>query len=314
MTEIGFGGASLGNLYRVTTDEEAAGAVRAAWDAGIRYFDTAPHYGLGLSEERLGRLLKPYPRDEYVLSTKVGRLLVPQDANGAKDGEGFAVAADRRRVWDFSGDGIRQSLHSSLKRLKTDHVDIVYAHDPDVAPDPDAALIAANGLIELRQRGDARAVGIGTNDAEAALQLLEQTDIDVVMLAGRYTLLEQGTGRGVLDAAERRGRSVVAVGVFNSGLLSTDIPEAGSKYNYSEAPPELVERARRLSAICRSHGTSLPAAAMAFPLRRTAVVNVTVGMRTAEQVARNVALAGAAIPESLWSDLVAAGLLPPHEA
>ncbi|MGH1525474.1 aldo/keto reductase [Leifsonia sp. L25] len=305
---LGFGGASLGNLYRETTDAEAAGAVQRAWDRGIRYFDTAPHYGLGLSERRLGATLSGLPREEYVLSTKVGRLLVPNPAPTARDTEGFAVPGDLVRRWDFSREGILASLDASLARLGTDRIDIVYAHDPDQCS-PKSAREALETLRDLQRQGVVGAVGVGTNSVEGLKELIDDGLLDVIMLAGRYSLLEQGALDTVLEPAARAGVSVVAVGVFNSGLLSTSRPRAGDKYDYGDAPQELIDRARRLAAICRAYGVELPAAAMAFPLLHPAVVNVTVGLRTAEQVDQNADSFAAHVPDAMWSDLVAEGLL-----
>lgn len=309
VTGLGFGGASIGNLYRETTDAEAAGAVERAWERGIRYFDTAPHYGLGLSERRLGAALSGVSRDQYVLSTKVGRLLVPNPASAAHDTEGFAVPGDLVRRWDFSRDGILASLDASLARLGTDRIDIVYAHDPDQCS-PGSARDALETLRDLQRQGAIGAVGVGTNSVVGLQPLIAEGLLDIVMLAGRYTLLEQDALDAVLEPARHAGVAVVAVGVFNSGLLSTNRPSAGDKYDYGEATPELVERARRLEAVCQAHGVELPAAAMAFPLLHPAVVDVTVGVRTAEQVDQNADRYSKRVPATLWADLVADGLLP----
>jgi D-threo-aldose 1-dehydrogenase len=191
LTELAFGAASLGNLYRATSDDEASGAVTRAWECGMRYFDTAPHYGLGLSERRLGQALSAYPRSEYIVSTKVGRLLEPNPNPTPVDTDGFQVPGDLRRVWDFSRDGVRRSLDGSLQRLGTDHVDIVYAHDPDQFREG-AAREALGALAQLRSEGVVRAIGVGTNSVDELPELLRGGLIDVVMLASRYTLLEQG--------------------------------------------------------------------------------------------------------------------------
>ncbi len=213
LTEIAFGAASIGNLYRATPDDVASDAVERAWDAGIRYFDTAPHYGLGLSEQRLGRALAAYPRDEYVVSTKVGRLLERNSHPTPRDSEGFDVPGDLRRVWDFSRDGVRRSLDESLQRLGMDHVEIVYAHDPDQFR-KGAARQGLEALAELRSQGVVRAIGVGTNSVDDLADLFRDGLIDVAMLASRYTLLEQAGLRSVLQPAleatgeHRRGRSV----------------------------------------------------------------------------------------------------------
>jgi D-threo-aldose 1-dehydrogenase len=310
LTDLGFGAAVIGNLYRPTSDEEAATAITAAWDAGIRYFDTAPHYGLGLSERRLGAALRDYPRDEYVISSKVGRLLVPNEHPTGQDSDGFAVPDDLRRQWDFSRDGVLRSIESTLKRTGLDRIDIVYVHDPDDHWQ-EAAEQAMPALAQLRDEGVVGAIGAGMNQSAMLARFLRETPADVVMLAGRYTLLDQGALDDVLPAAVEHGKSVVAVGVFNSGLLATDHPSAGMKYNYEDAPAELVSRAQAIAEICEQHGTTLPAAAIAFPFIHPAVVNVTLGMRTPDQVARNVELYRSSVPEALWADLRSEGLIKP---
>jgi len=310
LTELAFGAASLGNLYRVTSDDEASGAVAQAWECGLRYFDTAPHYGLGLSERRLGRALAGHPRDEYIPSTKVGRLLERNPQPTPMDTDGFQVPGDLRRVWDFSRDGVRRSLDYSLRRLGTDHVEIVYAHDPDQFREG-AARQALEALAELRSQGVVRAIGVGTNAVDELADLLRDGLIDVVMLAGRYTLLEQGGQRTALDPALAVGAGVVAVGVFNSGLLSVERPSADAKYDYGQAPPDLIARARQIAAVCERHGTTLPDAAIAFPLLHPAVSSVAIGMRTAAQVDSNVARYERGVPHELWADLVDSHLLDP---
>jgi D-threo-aldose 1-dehydrogenase len=310
LTEIAFGAASLGNLYRATTDEEASDAVARAWESGIRYFDTAPHYGLGLSEQRLGRALAGYPRDEYVVSTKVGRLLERNPHPTPRDTEGFDVPGDLHRVWDFSRDGVRRSLDESLQRLGMDHVEIVYAHDPDQFREG-AAREGLDALAELRSQGVVHAIGVGTNSVDELTLLLRDGLIDVAMLAGRYTLLEQGGLRSVLQPALEARASIVAVGVFNTGLLSTAWPASNAKYDYDEAPPDLVARARQLAIVCERHGTTLPQAAIAFPLLHPAVSSVAIGMRTAEQVESNVAKYMRAVPNDLWADLIDSHLIDP---
>ncbi|SEJ58787.1 D-threo-aldose 1-dehydrogenase [Arthrobacter sp. yr096] len=303
--KLGFGGAGIGNLYRAIPDGEALATVLAAWDAGIRYFDTAPHYGLGLSEQRLGAVLRDKPRDQFIISTKVGRLLEPNDSGG-RDPEGFDVPATSRRVWDFSEAGIRRSIEDSLERLGLDHVDIAYLHDPDVH-DLHAGITQALPVLEkLRSEGVVTAIGVGTNSAEAALECVQAADLDLVMLAGRYTLLEQ-PGVPLLDRCRARSTGVVSVGAFNSGLLALpDVPD-DAPYNYERAPQALVERARQLAAVCRDYGVELPTAALQFPMRHPAVVNVTAGATSPEQVAMNAARMDASVPDELWDALEAAG-------
>ncbi|MEU0950506.1 aldo/keto reductase [Streptomyces canus] len=310
LTELGFGASVIGNLYRVTPAEEAAAAVDAAWQAGLRYFDTAPHYGLGLSERRLGAALKGRPRDEYVLSSKVGRLLVPNEDPRGVDSEGFVVRDDLRRQWDFSRDGVLRSIEASLERTGLDRLDIVYLHDPDDHW-RQAAEEAMPALAELRDQGVIGAIGAGMNQSAMLARFLRETAADVVMLAGRYSLLDQSALDDVLPAAQEHGKSVVAVGVFNSGLLSRDRPTEGMKYDYQDAPPELVARALAIAEVCERYGTSLPAAAIAFPYTHPSVVNVTLGMRNPDQLARNVELHRRTVPEALWDDLRAQGLIRP---
>lgn len=305
---LGFGGAPIGNLYRSIDDETAVSAVTEAWDQGIRYFDTAPHYGLGLSERRLGEGLADRPREEFLLSTKVGRLIRPAKRSQETDDEGYAVPGDLMRVRDYSGDGVRRSLEESLERLGTDHIDIVFIHDPD-----DYWTEAFDGAVptlnQLRDEGVIGAWGAGMNQAEMLTRFVRETDIDLVMQAGRYTLLEQGGRDELVPECERRGVGIVNVGVFNSGILANEDPLIQAKYNYEEAPNRIVEKAQQLSVLAAAHDTTLPTAALAFSLRDPAVTNVNVGMRTADQVRRNVDLFRSPVPESFWAEAVESGLL-----
>ncbi len=308
LSRLSLGCAPLGNLYRPTSDADARGAVEAAWDAGVRYFDTAPHYGLGLSERRLGAALRDRPRDAFAVSTKVGRRLEPVADGRRPDDEGYAVAPTHRRVWDFTRDGVLRSLESSLERLGLDRVDVLFAHDPD---DHYTEVLdgAYPALEELRAQGVVRSIGAGMNQAGMLADFVRHTDMDLLMLAGRYTLLEQGALDDLLPLCERRGVRVVAAGVFNSGLLARDVPPDDAHYDYAAAPGELVARARRIAAVCGRHGVTLPAAALAFPLAHPAVASVCVGARSAAQVERNAALFAARIPAGLWAELRAEGLL-----
>ncbi|MCD9880813.1 aldo/keto reductase [Streptomyces guryensis] len=310
VSELGFGASVIGNLYRVTPAEEAAAAIEAAWAAGIRYFDTAPHYGLGLSERRLGAALRERPRQKYVVSSKVGRLLVPNEKPHGMDTEGFVVRDDLRRQWDFSRDGVLRSIEDTLRRTGLDRLDIVYLHDPDEHW-PQAADEAMPALAELRDQGVIGAVGAGMNQSAMLARFLRETAADVVMLAGRYTLLDQSALDDVLPAAQEHGKNVVAVGVFNSGLLSRDRPAEGMKYDYREAPADLVSRALAIAGVCERHGTTLPAAAIAFPFTHPSIINVTLGMRSPEQVERNAELHRRHLLEGLWDDLRSQGLLRP---
>ncbi|GGP00442.1 aldo/keto reductase [Nonomuraea glycinis] len=298
----GLGTAPIGGLFQALTDEQAKATIDAAWDGGVRLFDTAPHYGLGLSERRLGAALAG--RSGYVLSTKVGRLLVPS-SRGGRDDEGFDVPATYERVWDFSRDGVRRSLEESLGRLGLPQVDLVLIHDPDAHVDQ-AIAEAYPALAELRAQGVVKAIGVGMNQWQAPLRFVQETDLDVVMLAGRYTLLDQ-SGLPLLAACAERGVRVLAAGVFNSGLLAT--PEPSGTFDYAPAPLPIIERARRLAAICERHDVRLPQAAMAFPLRHPAIAAVVLGARTPEEVRTNAALRQRPVPDALWHDLRAEGLL-----
>jgi D-threo-aldose 1-dehydrogenase len=301
--DLGFGAAQIGNLYTAVDDRTAEEAVEAAWDAGIRYFDTAPHYGLGLSERRLGRALAGRPRDEFVVSTKVGRLLEPNPSPDGSDlgAGGFAVPDNLTRVYDYSRDGVRRSVDSSLKRLGLERVDIAYVHDPDDYID-EAIDQAIPALVELRDAGVVGAIGAGMNFWSPLMRIVMETDVDAVMLAGRWTLLDR-SGEPLLAECERRAVSVVAAAPFNSGLLSRPWPAEGAPFDYSAAPPEVLARARALAAICQEHGTTLPEVAMQFPLRHPAVACVVAGMRTAGQARSSAGYIRADIPETVWPRL-----------
>ncbi|MET7464066.1 aldo/keto reductase [Nonomuraea sp. NPDC005501] len=300
----GFGAAPIAGLYEAVSEEQARATVDAAWDSGVRLFDTAPHYGLGLSERRLGAALAG--RTGYVLSTKVGRLLVPSGRDGHDD-QGFDVPADHVRVWDFSRDGVRRSLEESLERLGLPAVDIALIHDPDDHME-EALAHAYPALAELRDQGVVKAVGVGMNQWQAPLRFVEETGVDVVMLAGRYTLLDQ-SGLPLLETCAKRGVRVLAAGVFNSGLLATARPSG--TFDYAPAPPAVLDRAHRVARVCESYGVPLPQAAMTFPLRHPAVASIVLGARSPEEVHANAALWDRPVPEDLWSELEAEGLLPP---
>lgn len=306
VTEVGFGAAPIGNLFTPVTDDAAHAAVDAAWDAGIRYFDTAPHYGLGLSEQRLGAALRGRPRAEYTVSTKVGRLLEPGGTGGDDLANGFAVPAALHRVWDFSADGVRRCLDASLERLGLDRVDVVYLHDPD--EHADAAFGQAYPALEkLRSEGVVGAIGAGMNQTAMLARFLRDTDVDVVLMAGRYTLLEQEGLAEVLPLAAARGASVVVGGAFNSGLLIG--PGAGATYNYAPAPEPVLARARRLGAVTGRHGVPLRAAALRFPAAHPAVASTLVGLRSADEVRDTAAMLRLPLPAPMWTDLRTEGLL-----
>lgn len=305
VTELSFGGAAIGNLFTEVTDDDARAAVDAGWDGGIRTFDTAPHYGLGLSERRLGGALRHRPRGEYVISTKVGRLLEPSGAAGpaGRDIAGFAVPARYVRRFDFSADGVRRSLEASLDRLGLDRVDIALIHDPDEHGEQ-AFREAYPALEKLRAEGTVRAIGAGMNQAAMLTRFVTETDIDVVLIAGRYTLLDRSAADELLPAALRRGVSVIAGGVFNSGLLAAPVP--GSAYDYRTAPEPLVSRARLLEEICADFGVPLRAAAARFPLTHPAVASVLIGARDAAEITDAIRLRTLDIPAALWDALATA--------
>jgi D-threo-aldose 1-dehydrogenase len=300
VTEFAFGGAPIGNLFTTVDDDQAAAAIDAAWAGGIRTFDTAPHYGLGLSERRLGSALARRPRAEYVVSTKVGRLLTDVGGLPVQDAEGFAVDTRCRRVFDFSADGVRRSLAGSLARLGMDRVDIALIHDPD--DHGEQALREAYPALErLRAEGCVRAIGVGMNQAAMLTRFVIDTDIDVVLVAGRYTLLDQSAADSLLPAALEHGVSVIVGGVFNSGLLAA--PAAGAMYDYQAAPDAMVARAQSLAALCASFGVPLRAAAARFALRHPAVASVLIGARSAAEITDAIRLRGADIPAELWTAL-----------
>jgi len=306
---FGLGCAPLGNLYHVITDDRATATVAAAWDAGIRYFDTAPHYGLGLSERRLGAALRDRPRDEFTISTKVGRRLEPRPhRDGETDTEGFVVPATHRRVWDFSGDGVRRSLDDSLSRLGLNRIDTVLLHDAEDHAE-EALRGAWPALRALRDAGVVREIGAGSKDAAFLTRFVAEAGPDVVLVAGRYTLLEQPALDALLPACARAGTEVLNAGIFNSGLLAHDRPHEGLPYEYEPAPASVVARARRIADVCAAYGSSLPAAAVAFAGRHPAVAAVVIGADSPDQVRRNAALAAEPPPAGLWAALAAEGLL-----
>lgn len=317
-TELGLGTAPLANLYRAVSDEDALAVMEAAWAAGVRYFDTAPLYGLGLGETRLNRFLRGKPRDAYVLSTKVGRLFratTPDRRDGF--GKWFDVPA-RNEIYDYSHDGVMRSLAFSLERLGLDRVDILYAHDLDLfthgsqaAVDERLAQFMAGGykaLLRLRDEGVIRAFGAGINEWQPCQWLAERGDFDLFLLAGRYTLLDQTALDSLLPLCQARGIGVVIGAPYNSGILATG-PRPGAMYAYAPAPPDILARAARIEAVCAAHGTRLVDAAFRFPLLHPAVVSVIPGGQGLGEMASNLTAAAARIPPGLWADLKAQGLL-----
>jgi len=311
LTRLGYGAANLGNLFRELNDDQAWAILDAAWESGVRYYDTAPHYGLGLSERRLGAFLRTKPRGEFVISTKAGRLLRPNpdDDGGLDIAADFHVPTTLRREWDFSEGGVRASLDESLERLGLDRVDVLYLHDPE-RHDLDLALREAFPALEqLRAEGAVDAIGIGSMVTEALAAAVGSADLDLIMIAGRYTLLEQPASDDVLPACRDRGIGVVAASVFNSGLLAKDEPSRDDRYEYGRMPEPLWDRLQRIVAVCRAHDVPLPAAAVQFALREPAVRSVVVGGSRPEQLRRNAELMAFDIPGGLWDDLAAEGLI-----
>lgn len=304
MTRLGFGAAPIGNLFRAVGDDDARAAVDAAWRAGVRFFDTAPLYGHGLSEQRLGAALRARPRDEIVVATKVGRLLVPDD--GPPPDDGFVATPPLRPVFDFSYDATLRSLEESLARLGLDRVDVLHVHDPDDHAE-EALRGAFPALRRLRDEGVVGAIGAGMNQSALLARFVREADVDCVLLAGRYTLLEQGALDDLLPICAERGVGVIAAGVFNSGLLADPAP--GTTYDYRPAPAPVLERARQLATICARHDVPLKAAALQFPLAHPAVACVLTGARSAAEIDENARLSTTPIPDALWDDLRRAGMI-----
>lgn len=303
VTTLGLGCAALGGLYHHVGDDEAGAVVSTALSAGIGYLDTAPQYGHGVSERRLGAALADVDRSSYVLSTKVGRLVHPRA--GASKGI-FADAEPADLEFDFSADGISRSLEASLRRLGLDRVDIVYLHDPDDYEEQ--ALTSAYARVhELREQGVVGAIGVGMNQSRIPTRFVRETDIDAVLLAGRWTLLDQSGAADLLPACVERGVSVVIGGVFNSGVLAD--PDGQARFNYGVAPRPIVDRARKIRDVCARYDVPLKAAALRFAASHPAVATILLGARSAAEVVDGVRMYGHAIPADLWSELVAEGLL-----
>jgi D-threo-aldose 1-dehydrogenase len=317
VTRLAFGGASIGGLFADVDDEQAIGTVRHAWDLGIRTFDTAPLYGYGASERRIGVALADRPRDEYVLSTKVGRLVRAPSMIGPDDDidrqlldgreDAFYVRREpAKMIFDYSGDGIRRSLEESLERLGLERIDIALIHDPD--DHWEAAIGEAWPALErLRAEGVIRAVGAGMNQSAMLARFARETDMEVFLLAGRYTLLDQDALEELLPACLERGIAIFIGGVMNSGVLAD--PRPGARFDYRPAPPEVIERAQRIGEVCRRHGVPLRAAAMQFSLAHPAVVSLVAGVRSTAHLDDYPALLQHPIPNELWLELRAEGLI-----
>ncbi|MFK7753372.1 MAG: aldo/keto reductase [Sedimentitalea sp.] len=318
LSELGFGTAPLGNLYRAISDDDAHAILTRAWEAGVRYYDTAPLYGLGLSETRLNRFLRDKPRDEYVLSSKVGRLLRPCPPD-QRDGFGkwFEVPA-RREIYDFSYDGVMRSIEMSLERLGTHRIDVLFVHDIDVPNQGSAANVAAkvdqlmaggyHALEQLRQDGTITAFGAGVNEWEVCETLTHRGDFDLFLLAGRYTLLEQNALDSFLPLVEARGIGIVTGGPYNSGILATGA-RPGAFYNYEVAPSDILDKVARIEAVCAAHKVRLVDAAFQFPLLHPSTVSVIPGGQGVDEMDSNLQASQAEVPRALWEELKAQGLM-----
>jgi D-threo-aldose 1-dehydrogenase len=317
VTRLGFGGAPLGNLFRPIPEAVAVDTVCAAWAAGVRYFDTAPLYGHGLSEQRLGAALRGQPRDAFVLSTKVGRRLVPRPAEPAP-GDAYVHTPPLVPVFDYTAASARDSLAASLERLGLSRVDVVLIHDigpvthgaDDAARYRDAMDGAYRVLHDLRAAGTVGAIGVGVNEWQVLERCMRDGDFDCFLLAGRYSLLEQTALDSFLPECVRRGISVIVGGPFNSGILALG-PVPGATYNYQPAPPAIVERVQALERVVEAHGVPLAAAALQFPFHHPAVAAVIPGARAPSEVEQNLGLLGFPLPAALWRDLKTAGLVRP---
>jgi len=320
VSRLGLGGASIGGLFEEVRDDDAIATVDRAWELGIRYFDTAPLYGYGQSERRMGRALRDRPRDSFVLSTKVGRLVRPADRIPAgadidrqtfdgRDDAFYVGTGPVRLVFDYSADGVARSIEESLERLGLDRIDIALIHDPD-----EHWMEAIGGaypcLHRLREQGVIRAIGAGMNQSAMLARFAREGDFDVFMLAGRYTILDQEALAEFLPLCLEKGISILAAGVMNSGILAD--PSPGSRFDYVPAPTALIERAQRLRAACTRYGVPLKAAAVQFVLAHPAIAALVAGVRRIEHLDEYPDLFRAPIPAALWDDLRAEALIPPN--
>lgn len=300
VTRFVLGCAPLGGLYESVDEEQAAATLESAWQLGVRAFDTAPHYGAGLSERRVGHFLMSKPRASFVLSTKVGRLLV-EDAGAHEPARGFPGERAVTRLRDYSGDGVRRSLEESLSRLGLSRIDVALVHDPEDYLD-EALAGAFPALQRLREEGIVGAIGAGMNRSGPLERIVREADIDCALIAGRYSLLDQAAGRSLLPTCADRGVTVLAAGVFNGDVLAN--PRPGAFYDYQPAGEEIIERARTIGEICSRHGVTLAAAALQFPLRHPAIGALVVGVRTPAEVEEDLGYLEQAVPEALYEELV----------
>lgn len=313
VTELGFGGAPIGAVGQRLSESEVDEIIASAWKRGIRYFDTAPLYGHGLSEKRLGRNLATRPREQFALSTKIGRLLVAREK-----GERFAGMQDDEPVaiqYDYSGDAVRYSIESSLQRLGLDRIDILLCHDIDKwthgDEQPNIYRAAAEGALpalhRLREEGTVRAIGLGVNESAVCTRVMREFDPDCFLLAGRFTLLEQEPLDEMLPLCLKKNVSVIIGGPYNSGLLA-NAERTRATYDYKPAPDDLWEKAQRIRRVCSSHDIDMRIAALQYPLRHRAVSSVIPGMWSQKEVEMNLGFMQSTIPQSLWSDLAEEGL------
>jgi D-threo-aldose 1-dehydrogenase len=318
LSPLGFGGAAIGNLYRPVSESDARAAIRTALELGVGYFDTAPHYGFGLSERRLGEALAELdPGRRAIVSTKVGRLLVPLDGEPAAGvRHGFAGAEPFEPVFDYSYGGVLRAFEQSRQRLRREHIDILLAHDLGRlthGEDHPARLRqflkgGYRAMCELRDAGAVGAIGLGVNETTVCEEVLAEAELDVILLAGRYTLLEQTALGSLLPLCARAGVQVIVGGPFNSGVL-VESPGGAAHYDYAPAPVQVQARAARLRAVCAAHGAPLPAAALQFPLAHPQVCAVIPGLASAEQAARAHTWFNSELPDGLWQALRAEGLI-----
>ena len=320
VTTMGLGGTGLGNMYRAVDTDEAIATVRAAFDAGIRYFDTAPVYGYGVSELRLGEAIRSLPRRDIVISSKIGYDLVPIRAD-EQTPQLWAEPGLYRAEFDYSRDAVMRSIEGSLRRLNVDYIDMISIHDPDEAvhfapgEDPysrsrfrEAMEGAYPTLDDLRSQGVIKAVGVGINQWQMLSDFVVAGRFDYFLLAGRYTLLEQEPLATLLPLCQRRGTRIIVGGPYNSGILATG-PVEGAFFNTRPAPPRIMERVRRIAEVCARHNVALPAAALQFPLGHPIVVSVIPGAQSVAELRQNLDYMRQKIPPGLWADLKGEGLV-----
>ena len=300
VTKIGLGCAPFGNLFTEVSDEDVQATVDTAWEGGVRFFDTAPLYGHGLSEIRLGKALAKYPREQYVLASKVGRLL--REPVNKISPTIFKNVPDLEPIFDYGSKAVLTSIDESLDRLNVDYLDIVHVHDPDDHEDW-AITEAFPRLIQLREEGVIKAVGCGMNQTKSLTRFVNEVDLDCLLLAGRYTVLDHESGADLLQLCCEKNVGVVLGGIFNSGLLAD--PDKNKTFDYVDATPEILQKANAIAELARSHGFSLPHVAVQFGLRNTSVASIVIGARTAREIGEDLLYATQEIPTTFWDDLQA---------